>query len=508
MRVLSLLATGAVAQMPNGDACTPGGPPCCTCAAPPFTKDGNGDVILTPKQGSPGFGDTFKFPPGYGATCGAPDLDNPAPYDKHPECDGGSDDAEWCPDTWCYVADPCETSCVNAVTDQTQTMMYDDLLTGDDIAVFTYSWCAACSSRANRDDCSGHTSCKWQAGRCADVGPGFVKAKCGAKTTAGTCGEVPLDKSCKWEGGQCKARTFVEKFEAFGCGAWTPPAVPAMGSVQSIQVTVWNGVSFEDPEVGASVTLMQADGTDSETLVVPSSGSVTFNMAARTPTEGVIIKVSKDGFTTSTEDLPAWSDECQRNRCVNDGGFAVVEKNIFLSPAMDHACGAVRGILTWGKDPADLDSWLMGACGDKVYYSRKVCQEGYTHVSLDVDVTSGYGPETVSLHSLSEGTYQYKIHHYSGESNFRDGGAVLTVYFGEQEPVKCTPPAQCTNADIWTPFEVALKGDVLSMAEPASSEGACRGGCSQLLECTGAFQESGIGYTSIGAILALLLFAQ
>jgi len=153
----------------------------------------------------------------------------------------------------------------------------------------------------------------------------------------------------------------------------------------------------------------------------------------------------------------------------------------------------------------DLDSWLEGTSCGKVFYGQKTCTEGLTDVSLDVDVTAGYGPETISLNSLDDGTYTYKIHHYSGNSDIYNGNTKLTVYFGDQNSVECTAPASCASSDVWTPMEINLADGALSMVEP--SGGGCSGGCAEWLTCTGAFQ-GGVGMTSMGLILALFAFNQ
>ena len=58
--------------------------------------------------------------------------------------------------------------------------------------------------------------------------------------------------------------------------------------------------------------------------------------------------------------------------------------------------GEDRVILTWAEQPPDLDMHLF-ICnrGCEVYYADKTCE----NVNLDVDVTTGNGPETMTLAS-------------------------------------------------------------------------------------------------------------
>jgi len=80
-----------------------------------------------------------------------------------------------------------------------------------------------------------------------------------------------------------------------------------------------------------------------------------------------------------------------------------------VSPSMPE--GQVRLVLTWGQRPNDLDSHFWDPNGCETYYGRRY---GCTGVSLDRDITSSYGPETITVSSLrASGTYKYRIRNYS-----------------------------------------------------------------------------------------------
>ena len=57
--------------------------------------------------------------------------------------------------------------------------------------------------------------------------------------------------------------------------------------------------------------------------------------------------------------------------------------------------GEDRVILTWAEQPRDLDMHLFICNRCEVYYSARNCE----NVNLDIDVTSGNGPETMTLTS-------------------------------------------------------------------------------------------------------------
>lgn len=82
-------------------------------------------------------------------------------------------------------------------------------------------------------------------------------------------------------------------------------------------------------------------------------------------------------------------------------------------------------VLTWGANPRDLDSHFQGN-GIHVYYGTKNSQG----VSLDVDRTSSYGPETITLdfEKMKEGEYTYSVSWYSGSGTWATSQAKVTVY--------------------------------------------------------------------------------
>lgn len=70
---------------------------------------------------------------------------------------------------------------------------------------------------------------------------------------------------------------------------------------------------------------------------------------------------------------------------------------------------SVRVVLSWGSTPSDLDSHLfLPDNGHVTYYSTQV-----GNTNLDVDDTSSYGPETITINKLSQGTYKYYVADYT-----------------------------------------------------------------------------------------------
>jgi hypothetical protein len=78
------------------------------------------------------------------------------------------------------------------------------------------------------------------------------------------------------------------------------------------------------------------------------------------------------------------------------------KRTFAVAKPVDH--GQLRMVLTWGEEVKDLDSHLLTPTGCHVYFGLKQCPDN--SASLDADVTDGFGPETISIHTLRPGLYQ------------------------------------------------------------------------------------------------------
>jgi PKD repeat protein/uncharacterized protein YfaP (DUF2135 family) len=104
--------------------------------------------------------------------------------------------------------------------------------------------------------------------------------------------------------------------------------------------------------------------------------------------------------------------------------------NISLSPTL--AAGSMRFVLNWGASPEDLDSHLntpsINGQAYHIYYSYEGSATEAPFAALDHDVTTGYGPETMTIYQMFNGTYQYYIHNYSESPAITTSQAVLQIY--------------------------------------------------------------------------------
>ena len=74
-------------------------------------------------------------------------------------------------------------------------------------------------------------------------------------------------------------------------------------------------------------------------------------------------------------------------------------------------------VLSWETDRTDMDLWVWDPGGEKVFYSHKTSKVGG---QLDIDVTTGYGPETFTMKDAVAGNYQIQV------QNFNPGKSPVT----------------------------------------------------------------------------------
>jgi uncharacterized protein YfaP (DUF2135 family) len=185
------------------------------------------------------------------------------------------------------------------------------------------------------------------------------------------------------------------------------------------------------------------------------------------PAGAQVLSTSRTGYGTRTDNVTVPSN-------------GTVNVAIALNPVT--ACGAVgevKIVLTWGLSPEDLDSHLSGPdvehAGQARFHMVFFDRDPVTYVSLDVDDTTSFGPETTTVTRLAAGfvagDYHYWIHNYSTSPEFNGSSAVVTVSQcnASLTPVQITQfsVANATGdpaLDLWHVFDFALtSGGVLAI---------------------------------------------
>ena len=144
-------------------------------------------------------------------------------------------------------------------------------------------------------------------------------------------------------------------------------------------------------------------------------------------------------------------------------------QTVILTPELSD--DEYRIVLTWDSTPRDLDSHLTYYEGNTlkmhVYYSNKIgTVDGVKVAELDLDDTSGYGPETVTLtfkkELVSDGKIIYSVHNYSDGANsasmaLSQSGASVRVYCGNNIAETFYVPEN-KSGTVWKVFEIEENG--------------------------------------------------
>ncbi len=121
--------------------------------------------------------------------------------------------------------------------------------------------------------------------------------------------------------------------------------------------------------------------------------------------------------------------------------------------------GQVRIVLSWGEEPSDLDSHLVGPLEDSQGIFHVFFNDPQAELAdLDVDDTTSFGPETVTIKKLLAGNYIYFIHDYTNRFNgyseaLAASGARIRVYnHGGLQRTFYVPPYKAGT--IWVVFMI------------------------------------------------------
>lgn len=127
--------------------------------------------------------------------------------------------------------------------------------------------------------------------------------------------------------------------------------------------------------------------------------------------------------------------EVQHNvRVVATAGGLSAENTIHfnsLIPVM-----ALRATLTWDTNGTDVDFWITDPNGEKCYYGNDVTASGLT---LDVDDTTGYGPENITTENIIPGDYIVQVHYYSDHDGENAIGTNCVVVIRQDEGATIPP---------------------------------------------------------------------
>ncbi|MDO4582804.1 MAG: carboxypeptidase-like regulatory domain-containing protein [Planctomycetia bacterium] len=136
-----------------------------------------------------------------------------------------------------------------------------------------------------------------------------------------------------------------------------------------------------------------------------------------------------------------------------------------LSPGLKE--GEIRIVLTWEKEPADLDAHLEGPLPDDsrfhISFQEKGDLKSKEFVQLDCDARRGFGPETITVLGVLPGTYKYFVHDYTNQKEVDSTAlsrsrAVVKVYYGGQ--TYTFKPEGEGKGNLWNVCEIVISEDL------------------------------------------------
>jgi hypothetical protein len=267
---------------------------------------------------------------------------------------------------------------------------------------------------------------------------------CGADGCGATCGNRVGNATCSSPGSICTSGTSYE------CCAPLYPAVcgPVADGCGNTRVNACYTYSGEindymtsDPLSDVSMVVKNGSGVTVGSATTDGSGHYSIGGILNTG-GNYTITASSAGYQNGTETFTADSDKT----------FDFILSSSALS-------GAARIQLTWGATPTDLDSHLKFSTYH-ISYGNKGVLTG--NAILDVDDTTGYGPENIRIESFLAGaTYRYFIHDYTNSCNFT--GATVDVYNGGGRKVRTYTGVDNPGKCYWSVFNMSDTGVITNV---------------------------------------------
>jgi uncharacterized protein YfaP (DUF2135 family) len=132
------------------------------------------------------------------------------------------------------------------------------------------------------------------------------------------------------------------------------------------------------------------------------------------------LKVGDDGGFDRPYLFPAGSNSIE----VRDGERTATRRVQFHSDGTGQSQARLRVLLAWDSDGTDLDLHVVTPDGEHTFYGNRVVPNGG---ALDVDVTSGYGPEIFATPTPLTGSYLVYVNYYGGAQEDAITTASVTI---------------------------------------------------------------------------------
>ena len=209
-------------------------------------------------------------------------------------------------------------------------------------------------------------------------------------------------------------------------------ALAANVDVQILSATV------KDKKIENATLTLQKNGEQSITATTNAQGQASLNAPFADSADSLLI-VKTPGYSNLVVKCPC-------------AGMTYA-----VSPVMTNLDG-MRIVLNWGAAPEDLDSHIVYP-DNHIYFSNMTG----TDAQLDVDDTTSYGPETITLAQKHDGErYVYAVHDFTNRKNpgtfLSKSNAKVFVYVGQTLIRTYYVPANQVG-NLWTVFAITEGGE-------------------------------------------------
>lgn len=161
--------------------------------------------------------------------------------------------------------------------------------------------------------------------------------------------------------------------------------------------------------------------------------------------------------------LPARQNSNQLVYAVAGTQSRTVEATTITTPSTDLEVlldqNSTTITLTWGENPADLDSHLFGPSGDDsrfhVYFGNKEANVSTSTIFLDIDDVTSFGPEVTTIPSFPlQGRYEFYVKKFSGSSTIQLSPGRVELNLQGENFVFSAPGGLVT--DCWHVFDIVV----------------------------------------------------
>ena len=204
----------------------------------------------------------------------------------------------------------------------------------------------------------------------------------------------------------------------------------------------WNNPGSETEPPYAALDVDETEGFGPETITIHNPQTGTYNYWVHNWSDdaplagsGAVVEVYDSNGLLNRFTAPGSGEQDYWhvfNVVGSTGEIQTVNQMVDVSPGADMSSYHI--VLTWAEEPADLDAHLLTPSVEgqeyHIYSGNLGASDRPPYVTLNEDVQTGYGPEIISIHSLTSGTYTYYVENISGEPSLTNSEAFITVWDG------------------------------------------------------------------------------